>query len=400
MKDLSKEERLLTIIIQIYYFSAGLSGIFLQIFFFKLGGFSSVFYYNLITFTLIVLTYIISGKLLKKYTTKHLINWGLILALLSWLIILVLGVKAINHLLIIGIITGIAGGLFWSGFNLSQYILSHKDRRHQYFGTNNLINGLVSIASPVIAGYIILFGQKYLNSLYQGYYLLFSLILILYLIIIFFALQLPSHSGINFSNKDIFKFHNNSSWRYVLGHQFFTGLFDASVSVIWGLILLSILITEKDIGVARMITNLILAVMSYFAGKQLAKNQQLFKIGVWGNFLGLLILGLFNTLAGLIASIVILGISLPFLQITTSAAIYKGLDEDKSSWQSKYHYLIQRDAALGFARVLSFLILFIIARVTKLSNISSIWLIIISFGPLVVGYLINKQYRYKKSLTN
>ena len=130
MKDLSKEERLLTIIIQIYFFSAGLSGIFLQIFLFKLGGFSSVFYYNLITFTLIVLTYIISGKLLKKYTTKHLINWGLILALLSWLIILVLGVKAVNHLLFIGIITGIA--------NLIKDVADHRRRTPSICNTTGL----------------------------------------------------------------------------------------------------------------------------------------------------------------------------------------------------------------------------------------------------------------------
>src|SRR3989338_10829662 len=180
MKDLSKEERLLTIIIQIYYLSAGLSGIFLQIFFFKLGGFSSVFYYNLITFTLIVLTYIISGKLLKKYTTKHLINWGLILALLSWLIILVLGVKAVNHLLFIGIITGIAGGLFWSGFNLSQYILTQKHNRHHYFGINNMITGIVNTIAPATDGFIILFGDSLFNTLYHGYNLLFFTVFIIY----------------------------------------------------------------------------------------------------------------------------------------------------------------------------------------------------------------------------
>jgi ABC-type methionine transport system permease subunit len=81
--------------------------------------------------------------------------------------------------------------------------------------------------------------------------------------------------------------------------------------------------------------------------------------------------------------------ALPFLAIPTSVAILAGYDEVETSWQDKYHLFIQRDSILGIARILSFVILFMLFSQFDKVVVARNWFLIAAVVPLGIGYLLH-----------
>ncbi len=131
---LTQEEEQLVSVQSIFFFTSGLAGVFFQIFLFKLSGFVEVMYFNIALFVALFVVFIVSGYVLKHRSTRTLIRTGLILMVLVWFSVLVLQEKTKDLLLPLGLLYGAAGGFYWSGFNLSQYILTHSERRSHFFG--------------------------------------------------------------------------------------------------------------------------------------------------------------------------------------------------------------------------------------------------------------------------
>src|SRR3990167_7187996 len=131
---LSKSENHLIKIISIFFFSGSLASLFLQIFLFRLGNFSTVALFNLTQLTFLLLLYMASGWLLKRFSTRILLRVSLLIFSVAWLLLIILGENSIHYVVLLGLIFGSGNGLFWSSFNLSQYVLTHQKRRESYFG--------------------------------------------------------------------------------------------------------------------------------------------------------------------------------------------------------------------------------------------------------------------------
>ena len=206
---LSKQEKQLLIIQFLFFFVNSLASLFLQIFIFNLGGLGKLILFNLVQYVVLLAVYVISGRFLKTYSTRTLIRISLIISAFTWGLLFALKTNAQNHLILIANLFGIVQGAYWSGFNLSQYILTHKKTRESYFGKGNFLVNVASGFGPFIGGYIILFGSSAIQIPLSGYYLLFSVVAFLSVFTIFFVKELPRHSSLQFSYKDIFKSNKN-----------------------------------------------------------------------------------------------------------------------------------------------------------------------------------------------
>ncbi len=378
---LTSQEHALTKVTGIYFFSSALAGIFLQFYVFKYVNFSGLVYYNAVLLAFLVIAYIASGYLLKIFTTKLLIQSSLVLTTFFYILLFVFKEQALAYLAFLGMLSGISAGLYWSGYNLSQYILTHSHSRDHFFGRNMSIMNITSALAPVLGGMIV-------N--YFGYAVLFGIVGVFNAYLLLVAQKLPVHTGIRFSIKHIHKHARSKGWNMVLLQNFVLGISDAGFSVIGGIIFFLVLKDPTVVGIARSVIFLISATVSIYASKLILRHA---RIAVWAGIIatvGNLIFAVYQTPLGIILYSIIGGVSLPILNIMFNSTILNTMDETNEPWEEKYHLFIERDTVLGIARVLSMGILLMLFGYFEKYSVATWWIVVVSPVPFLLGILLYK----------
>ncbi len=392
---LSKEENHLIFIVVVSTFASALAGIFLQIYVFRLSGFEGTMLFNLSLFIALLLSYLFSGFLLRKYSTHLLIGSSFIVNILAYLLIILLQANAVHYLIIIGLIFGVSAGNFWSGFNLSQYILTSQHSRTAYFGKSLSFIQIASALGPIFGGAVVVVVNYLTKNSYTGYYFLFLIVVFINLFLFINTKKLPAYTKIQFSFKDLVNHQRSRKWKIVLGQNFVGGLYDAAFNTIFAILLFLIIRNESLIGSARTGMLLFVALTSIIGIKLLAKHSWLYIAGTLGTVLSIVIFAVFQNWLGIFLFALINGLATPFFSIPVSLAILNTIDENKLPWQKKYHMLLERDGILGFARVISYIFLLILFTFYNKENVARNWMIAIAIFPLIIGFLLHKQYKIK-----
>lgn len=392
---LSREENHLIFIQVISTFASALAGIFLQIYIFRLSGFPGTVIFNLFLFISLLFTYLFSGFLLRRYSTHLLIGSSFIVNILAYLLIILLQTNAVHYLAVIGLIFGISAGNFWSGFNLSQYILTNQHSRSAYFGKSLSFIQIASALGPILGGAAVIMVNYLTKNSYAGYYFLFLIVVFINFFLFINTKKLPTYTGIQFSFKDLINHQRSKKWKIVLGQNFVGGLYDAAFNTIFAILLFLILRNESLIGGARTGMLLFVALTSIVGAKLLAKHSWLYIIGTLGTALSIVIFAVFQNWLGIFLFALISGLATPFFSIPLSLAILNTIDENQLPWQKKYHMLLERDGILGFARVISYIFLLILFTIYNKENVARNWMIATAIFPLIIGFLLYKQYKIK-----
>lgn len=394
---MTNEEKTLLRIQALLFFATYIARIFFNVFLFKLGNFKIVVLYNFYYLTFLLVWYLVSGWFLKRFSSRTLIRFGLLCLTFGWGLLSLLKEKSINFLLPLGFIFGTGLGNFWSGFNLSQYILTQQKTREKFFAQANMLINLACAFGPLIGGGIIFYGQQLFFSEVQSYALVFlTLTLINALNFVLTTKKLPRHSRIEFSIKQVISHKRSYNWRLVLIQQFLAGLWDITLGTLTTVLLFIIFKKELALGTIITIWAIIVALANLVAGKLLSKNKKMLVFGMIGASLGVLLFSLFQDWLGVLSLLIIYGISIPFLNIPLMTAVLNTIDDVKNHWQKKYHFLIEREFLLDLGRILSHLFLFLLFSKGNQILLAKQWLKFISILPLIMGILIFLMKPQKK----
>jgi len=386
---MSREEKLLIKFIGLYFFTSSIAGIFLQIYLFKLGGFKAVAQYGLVSLIFLFIFYIASGYFLKKISQVMMIRIGLLFNAILYFLIFFLKDNSLSYLFPLGILSGIGGGFFWSGFNLSQYIATHEESRNEYFGKQNFFLNLANASGPLLGG-LIIFVFVYFGNVTLGYSLTFLLVALLLFSLFVLIKDTTKHTGASFTINDIIKHKRSLKWKIVLGQQFLYGLFDVAFSAFSAVLIYLIVKQEVYVGALNTISTIIFAVASLVAIGILKKYKHAYFLGALLNSTGLLIFALEQNIFGVLI-LVLFNFSGPVMNIPASKIIYDVIDDEKQDWTRKYHFLVERDSILGIARILTYSVLFFLLNSNNNPHVAKVWIFIIPVFPLLIGLL---QYYY------
>jgi YQGE family putative transporter len=350
------EEKKLIFIQALVYFGYALANVFVNIFFFSHSNLRITLFYNLVTSIVLLLFYFLSGWSLKKFSSGTLIKTGIFAWAIFYLLMIYLKNDAIQYVLLLGFLNGFAGGNFWAGFNLNQYIYTNREKRVEYFGSATGILSFLQAIAPFIGGFIITFTN--LHKFFggdAGYELLFSVVFLIFAAAFFVVGELPAHQPPKFSYKDMFYHKRSRQWKLVLCQQTVYGLFDITFGVVAGIMYFLILRKEVFVGEAQTIGLLLGTIGSIISITTLRKHSGFYWIGALGFSIGLAGFALFQNLFGLIFYIIVGGITTPFLTNWMSIVLLNSIDKVNKPWEEKYHFLLERDMFLGIARTLSML---------------------------------------------
>ncbi|MFH0863962.1 MAG: MFS transporter [Candidatus Gottesmanbacteria bacterium] len=392
MSIFNTEERNLMFIQSMNYFSAGLAGIFVTVYFYSHSDLKTTIFYNLLFYTTLLIVYIASGWTLKKVSSAFLIKFGIFIAAIFYLLLFLLKENIIYYVIPLGIFSGFGAGNYWAGLNLNQYIFTNKKKRLEYFGSMNTILNILQSVSPLIGGGIIILAKSSdLLSPQAGYAILFLIVFILLFLMILVVGKLPNHEMPNFSYAHITSHQRSRNWKFVLCQQAVWGSFDVAMSTVLGILFFLILKNEIILGASQTAIFLLSAVGSLISIRILTKNRQSYWFGVVGVALGMTSFALFQNTYGLILFVILYGLFSPFLYNMLSATGFRVMDSVDTSWKEKYHFLIERDIALGIPRMLSYIFLLIFLQFGDQIQLARIWLYFLPFLPLILGFLLWKM---------
>ena len=184
-KSLPSDTRNLVWIQFLATFSSALAGVFVNIFLWRqVHSFTPLVIFQFFHIFVLVVIYIASAYLFQRRSSAFGIRLGLLFYALFYFSLLILRGRAILWIIPLGCLNGLAGGFYWSGLNLLQYVLTHDKNRDFYFGTVGFWVTLAGMAGPIIGGGIITLGEIFAPGQLLGYYLLFLLTSALFLSLI------------------------------------------------------------------------------------------------------------------------------------------------------------------------------------------------------------------------
>lgn len=387
---LTKEENSLIKVQTLNYFANSLASIFLQIYIFKLTGFPGVLMFNVSAFTFLLIFYTLSGFLLRKRTTNILIRSGFLITTLSYLILVILQQNAVQYIMLIGAALGSGLGLYWSGFNLAQYVLTRTASRNQYFAKGQSFYYITAGVGPLLGGFIVSFMNSFSHNPYLGYHTLFFIVVMINFSLFLLAGNLPSYTGIKFSFRQLFKTRSRK-WNMVLVQNSAQGLWDVAFNTLVSILFFLILKSELQVGFVQTLILLFTAGMSFVAGRILSRYKHLYVLGALGTTVSIIVFASWQNLFSIIVLGFLYGATFPFLNIPLASVVLNAIGENKQPWQEKYHMFLERDGVLGLARVISYFFLYLLFLKFDQTAVAKNWLIGISIFPLLLGFLLYKM---------
>ena len=395
MPRFNREEKSLIVIQALIYFASALANVFVNIFFFSRSDLKTTVLYTLIALIFLLIFYTLSGRSLKKVSAGFLIKLGIMAWAVFYFLMFYLRSESIHYVIWLGALNGFAGGNFWAGFNLSQYINTNKDKRVEYFGSSVGVVSFLQAMAPFIGGAIIniayfrqWFGQD------ANYGALFLLVSLIFLTAFFVVRRLPIHNISLFSYKDVIYHQRSKQWKLILSQWTLFGLFDSSFGVVGGIMYYLILKKELLVGSAQTAGLLLGAAGSIISIILLRKKAGYYWVGALGFSAGLAGFALFQNLFGLVFYVIVGGITTPFLTNWLAVVLLRAIDKVEKPWQEKYQFLLEKDMCLGTARVLSMSFLFCFIQFGNQVTFARYWLYFVPFVPLFIGMLL---WRYQQS---
>ncbi|HEY4002735.1 MAG TPA: hypothetical protein VGO93_27925, partial [Candidatus Xenobia bacterium] len=116
------------------YLGTSLASVFFNVLLFRQGGTSAVVLYAMMTILVQTMTFHAAGMWLKQRPARVLMQVGVLMQALVYGVAVTLGAGASNHLVVLGLLNGLAGGAYWSGNNLIQCVVTQERSRSVWFG--------------------------------------------------------------------------------------------------------------------------------------------------------------------------------------------------------------------------------------------------------------------------
>jgi YQGE family putative transporter len=170
-KRLSREAKTSLFVHGVYQFGASMSGVFLNLYLWRLTHDLTVNgSYNIVFFLVGAISFAVAGKIAKAKDRLYTFRAGIVFIALFYMSVIFFQEKVAEAFIVFAVFNGIANGFYWLGYSTVMYDVSTEQNRIRYLALNSITFTVAGLAGPVVAGFIIS-----LNSGLSGYIIVFSI---------------------------------------------------------------------------------------------------------------------------------------------------------------------------------------------------------------------------------
>ncbi|MFC4303624.1 MFS transporter [Cohnella boryungensis] len=375
---------LLLIVNGLFLTASALSGTYFGIYiwkasndFFRLGSFT------LITHLAMGITFWIAGNAAKEGNKMTVMRLGIAVYVVFYGAVLLLKESAIHYTEVLGIVQGIAMGLFWLAFNVIYFEATEPDNRDRFNGWAGTIGSLIGIAVPWSSGLII---SRMGGA--SGYRAIFLLSLGIYVgaIAVSFFLRNRRTSG-NYDWRWVYPLLRNrrTDWRSVLGALTAQGVRESVFGVLIGVLIYIQTGSELKLGNFMLVTSAVGFVSFLLAGKWLTprwRNAGML-IGAIALAAAVLPLVIGISYGSLLAFGVGAALFFPLYTLPMTASVFDLIGQDEDSVRRRVEYVVARELALNLGRVAGMVLFLCTISVSRAPAVMNALLLVAGSSPLI-----------------
>ena len=388
---LSKSEKLLIAVTAIYTLAATMVSTFANVYLLTYTkSLITMSIYALIRYGILAVGAVLAAKLSTRIKFSSVLLSGLISITLAVLTLLVVKDYIGQHLwlvYLIGAIWGFGEGFFWITVNTLIQLVTTLSSRMRYIGINGALSNFVAVLAPFFSA-IILKTQK---EEIQGYYLLFLIAIVLFVVTAILATSLNvKASGEKFYiSENLISIKKDLSWRKIVVAQYLLGIRDAATIALAGLLIYMIVQDGSSYGTWLGVFAIIATITQYISGRIIRHHNLLILLvlGSIGIFIGGSFLVLLPTMLGIILYGIIHNFSAPFclngFSILAMDTISHYLDHENVIGRTA-----SREVLIGAGRITGFLLVIIINQFTFLNNSMEFSFVVLYLSSLLFAFVV------------
>ncbi|MCM3664000.1 MFS transporter [Mesobacillus subterraneus] len=386
--ELTKDLSLLLIIGGLYSLSIALSNTFVNIYLWKQSGeLADLGLYNLSIVVAQPLTFILAGRWAKKVDRVIVLRIGVIFLALFYVTVLLVGTRASDFLLLLGVLLGIGYGFYWLAFNVLTFEITEPETRDFFNGFLGILGSVGGMIGPVAAGFIISRLEKF-----TGYTVVFGLSLGLFSVAVFLSFFLqrrPAH-GKYWFQRIITERKNDKNWRMITNAHFFQGLREGVFVFIVSVYVFIATDSELALGTYGLINSGISFLAYYFVSRMLKKEYRKKAILIGGIMLFLAIFLLVFELSyfRLLLYAALIAVAYPLLLVPYSSMTYDIIGRGWKAAEMRIEYIVVRELFLNLGRIFSILLFLGSISVFNEERIIPILLVILGSGHTLIYFCI------------
>lgn len=352
-KELSKQARLLLLIIGLFTLGSGFSGIFVNIYLWKLNNsFITISIFNLFEYLFVMLSFPLAGWISKNMDASLTMRISLVLYSVFYLSILVLNVNSIKYIYLLGTLIGVALGFYALSMHVLTYDLTHNGNRDVFYGINGAVASFAGILPPLISGFIIMLFKGL-----KGYYFIFTITLALFVVTGVLSMLVNGKTGDkDYELMKIF-FLKDAGWRAILKGQGLSGIRDGIYSFTINIIIFTILKNEMNFGKYTTFFAFMGLVVFFILSKYIYKENRL-KYMLAGSimmFFAPLLMVLLNNYTGIILYGLINTLFTPFWSIPAGSMQFELIGKAAPKESMRTEFIVLREVPLNLGRIMGIL---------------------------------------------
>ncbi|MEW9698155.1 MFS transporter [Paenibacillus sp. SI8] len=353
-KQLSREAIISLVIHSTFQFGASMSGVFLNLYLWRLTQSLAVNgFYNILVFLITPLGFAIGGWMIKKKDRMVSYRLGIVLIALFYLSVIIAQEKLVEYYVLFAIFNGLAAAFYWVGYLTLMYDVSTEQNRIRYLAFNMIFFTAATLAGPALAGFVIR-----LQEGLRGYTIVFSIAFLMFLLATVISLKIKASSGHHkayYLKYAGLMMKKDKAWLKSLLGFFGMGLLQGTMLFLPNILLFKVMPREDIVGYLGVLYSSLSIVMGVFISKyaQSSKARMYLAISTVGYLIGSsLLLGSIN-LWSVVSFMILYSIFAP-LQGNTMTGYYYGLISTLPlKGELKVESVVVREFFLNVGRVIS-----------------------------------------------
>ncbi|WP_206424233.1 MFS transporter [Cohnella candidum] len=391
-RRLDGQTRLLLLVNGLYITASLLSGTFLGIYIWKASrNFVLLGWFTLLTHVLMAVTFWIAGYLAKKGRSGTCIRLGIGVSAVFYGIVLLLGKAAVNYVWLLGMVQGLAVGLFWLGFNVIYFEATNAANRDKFNGFAGVTGSLVGMAAPWGSGYFIshMAGES-------GYRIIFMVSLGIFVagVLVSFLLHNREPGG-QYQWRLPAKIWRvpRTPWRPVIGALIAQGFRETVFGVLIGLLVYIHTGSEMKLGNYSLITQIVAFVTFFAVGRWLKPRWRRIGMLVGTIAMTLVILPFFFGVNYTTLLIFGIGTSLfiPFFTIPMTSSVFDLIGTNEESVRQRSEYVVLRELSLNVGRILGMTVFIVTLSISKAPAVINWMMLLIGSAPIISWFFMRDR---------
>lgn len=391
---LGKDAITALIIHSCFQFGASMSGLFLNLYLWRLTEDLAVNgVYNIVVFLITPIAFALGGWISKRKDRMVTYRLGIVMIAIFYLFVIIAQEQVAQYYLLFAVFNGIAAGLYWTGYIVIQYDVSTEVNRIRFLAVNMIVFNTAGLAGPALAGFII---QH--NEGLQGYTIIFTLAFVMFLIAALVSFRIPmikSHHKAYYLKFMGLVMSKNKRWVKALYSFFVLGLFQGIMLFLPNILLFQTVGREDWVGYLGMFFSSLTVATGYVISRK-AQQEHMRKYVLYsttGIAIGAALLLIQVELWSVALFMIVFSICNPLAVNTLTSYYYRLIGTLPLKGQLRVESVVMRELFLNAGRVISIMVLILLAK-----DLQSAWLPVVLFAMAALQYLLVVLIKEKQTV--